>query len=147
MVSFIAMWRAIPPAAVPVIGGQIVSVEHSDMITIHFSVAADKNPRLAEVWREGNGTAVLSVPATWTLRGVEGGLLGDVSGAPEKDGYRAHALPEGARLSFLLPVAQDIVVFNGSRAALLVKWKIIGLEKGTVHEDSVLMKDIPVVLR
>ncbi len=145
--SLIVTWAGGKAVPVGRMGGQIVTIEHREMLTLHFTITADHHPGLVDVWRDGGGSASLSVPETWIVRDVRGALLGDLATGSSQNGYRTHALPAGAHLSFLLPLQQDIVVFNGSRAALLVKWKMIDLETGTVKEGSVLTKDKPVVLR
>lgn len=128
-----------PPAA----GRSEITVEHTQSLTLHVTVAAGKREGIVEVSADGPDTVTMSTPASWERREVRGAAIEESSAAPPAFGVARWALPAAVTLSFRVrdADAEGLSVRNASDTPLLVVAKRVNVVTREVQERSVLVKD------
>lgn len=121
-----------------------IGVQHADALTLTILRSLGKADALTE-FSSPQGGAVLHVPPEWTLREVRSTALDAVTMEPDGD-FARYALPAGATLSFWTAGTQDLLIHNGSAAALLVVVKRLNVTTGETEEESVLVQERAVKL-
>ncbi len=125
---------------------QDIALEHTAPVTLSLVISEGRNPGIVDLWHDGDTTHHLTVPATWKLREVRGTTLDEVAKSGTGDFTRL-AFPAGSRLSFIAPNPEEIVLHNSSRGMMQVKWKMVDIHERTVREETMLVKNKPLLLR
>ncbi len=125
---------------------QNIALEHGAPVTLSMVIAEGREPGIVDLWHDGTVTHRLTVPATWELREVKNATLADVA-AQTTGEFRRMAFPAGAHLSFIVPPPDAITLHNSSRGMMQVKWKRVNVDKGTVREETMLVKSKALRLR
>lgn len=125
---------------------QDIALEHGAPVTLSLVITEGRITGIVDLWHDGGVTHFLTVPATWKLREVRGATLADVK-ETQTGGFSRRPFPAGARMSFAVPGNDSITLHNSSRGMMQVKWKMVNVDEETVREETMLIKNKPLVLR